>query len=90
MPSTLREKLSTMITDLHALRSAHADEISALEPHHGSSCEEDLDLATSCLEDALFEIDNPDQEPEEHANSSVANSKDYQAEENATTDRDNQ
>lgn len=87
MSVTMQQKLSHIITEFEAFKQTYKAEIEEHPAHLGSTLKEELDMASDCLTDAMYVINNA--EPEEHANSSAANSKDYQAEERATTDRGN-
>lgn len=87
--TTMQQKLSYILTELAAFEQTYKSEISAMRSTgHSTTCEEDIDEAINNLENAMYEISHQDEaEEEEHANSSRANSKYYQAEENATTGR---
>ena len=89
MDSEMREqfekKFSNLITELGAMRQTYKSEI-----EYNSDVEVDIDAGITSLEDAFRTLNKMEVEPEEHANSSAANYKDYMAEERATTDRDNQ
>lgn len=76
----LETKFSQLIAELKAMRENYKAEIGDCE-----QCEIDLDAGITSLEDALKAYNNG---PDEHANSSAANWRDYQAEENATTGRE--
>lgn len=78
----LREKLAANIRQLKAMRLTYTAEV-----EYDEDVQIDTDAGIRSLEDALRRIDKLEIEPEEHANSSAANYRDYAAEERATTDR---
>lgn len=77
----LEMRLVVIIREARALQQNFKAEIEACE-----DADTDIEAGLTSLEDALRALQR---EPEEHANSSRENSSDYQAEERATTDRDN-
>lgn len=84
MKEQFEKKFSHLITELGAMRETYKAEI-----EFNSDVEVDIDAGITSLEDAFRRFNRLDDEPEEHTNSSRANSRDYQAEERATTDRGN-
>ncbi len=82
MKEQFEKKFSHLITELGAMRQTYKSEI-----EFNSDVEVDIDAGITSLEDAFRRFNAI--EPEEHANSSAANYKDYMAEERATTDRGN-
>lgn len=88
--TTMQQKLSYILTELAAFEQTYKAEIAEVRSTgHATTCKEDIGEAINALENAMYEINHQDEaEEEEHANSSRANSRDYQAEENATTGRE--
>lgn len=84
MKEQFEKKFSHLITELGAMRQTYKAEI-----EFNSDVEVDIDAGITSLEDAFRRFNRLDYEPEEHANSSAANYRDYMAEERATTDRGN-
>lgn len=84
MKEQFEKKFSHLITELGAMRQTYKAEI-----EFNSDVEVDVDAGIRSLEDAFSRFNRLDTEPEEHANSSAANYRDYMAEERATTDRGN-
>lgn len=78
MISTLENKLIVLIREGRAMQQTYKAEIESCE-----DADTDIEAGLTSLEDALSALQR---DPEEHANSSAANYKDYMAEERATTD----
>lgn len=79
--SSLESRLIVIIREARAMQENFKAEVQSVE-----QCEIDLEAGLTSLEDALRALTAA---PDEHANSSRENYKDYMAEERATTDRDN-